>query len=96
MIDFSIFCQTLLWQRSIQNIAIFIESLYRFEPLQSRDVQEGDSREVQDQAVEVHPGDTDVCRKLGTPVDPERKVFDVRGQIQVLSVLVRLISRPAE
>lgn len=71
-------------------------SLYRFESLQSRDVQERDSRKVQDQAVEVYSGNTDVSGKLSAPVHPERKVLDVRGLIQLLYFHVRLISHLAE
>lgn len=67
---------------------------YHFEPLQCGDVQEGDGREVQDQAVDVHSGNTNVPCKLSVPVHPERKVLEVSGQI--LHVHVRVISRLAE
>lgn len=64
---------------------------YRFQSFQSRDVQEGDTREVQDQAVDVHSGNTDVSGKVCVPVNSERKVLDVKGQIKLLVVLIRLI-----
>lgn len=38
--------------------------MYRFESLYGRNIHEGDSREIQDQAVEVHSGDIDACRKI--------------------------------
>lgn len=65
-------------------------TLYRFEPLHGRDVQEGDSREVQDQAVDVHSGNTDVSGKLAIPIHLERRVLVVSGQIHLPSA--RLIS----
>lgn len=70
--------------------------LYRFESLQSRDIQEGDGREVQDQAVEVHSGDADVSGKLCVPVYPKREVLDISGQIQLLRVHVALVTHLAE
>ena len=66
--------------------------LYHFESFQSRDVQEGDSGEVQDQAVELHSGNPDVVGKLGIPVHPEWKAFEVSGLIHLLLVHARLIS----
>ncbi|KAA8578339.1 hypothetical protein FQN60_006018 [Etheostoma spectabile] len=56
----------------------------------SGDVQKRDSGEVQDQAVEVHSGNHDVGGKLGAPVDPDRKVLEVGGQVQVLHVALIL------
>ena len=63
---------------------------HSFEPLQSRDVQEGDGSKVQDHAVEVHSGDSDVGRKIYVPVDATRKVLEVNWQVQFLRVTVIL------
>lgn len=38
--------------------------MYHSESLDSRNVHKGDGREIQDQAVEVHSGNTDACSKL--------------------------------
>lgn len=60
--------------------------LYRFESLHSRDVQEGDSREVQDQAVDVHPGNADLRRRV-SPVDLDRTTLEVSGQVQIVRLI---------
>lgn len=55
---------------------------YHFQSLHGGDVDEGDGREVQDEAVDVHPGHLDVAWKISVPVYPEEKVLDVSGQVQ--------------
>lgn len=66
---------------------------YHFHSFHSRDIHEGDSREVQDQAVDVHSGNSDHSRELRVPVQWERKVLE---QIQLLQVDVRVVSALAE
>lgn len=60
--------------------------LYHFQSLHGGDVDEGDSGEVQDEAVDVHPGDLDVGWKISVPVHPEVKVLHVSGQIQLINI----------
>lgn len=72
------------------SVAALNDKTHSFEPLQSGDVQEGDSSKVQDQAVEVQSGDNNVSRKLGVPVDPGRKVLEVSRQVQLLHVALIL------
>lgn len=59
---------------------------YHFQSLHGGDVDEGDSGEVQDEAVDVHPGDLDVAWKISVPVHPEVKVLHVSGHIQRINV----------
>lgn len=59
---------------------------YHFKSLHSRDVNEGDSGEVQDEAVDIHPGDLDVVWKISLPVHPELKVLDVSWQVWCLNL----------
>lgn len=59
---------------------------YHFQSLHGGDVDEGDGGEVQDEAVDVHPGDLDVGWKISVPVHPELKVLRVSGQIQSINI----------
>lgn len=59
---------------------------YHFQSLHGGDVDEGDRGEVQDEAVDIHPGDLDVARKIGIPIHPEVKVLYISGQVQHLNL----------
>ena len=78
-------------RRAVARRALKNFFFYRFKPLQSRNIQERDSREVQDQTVEVNSGNTGLERKVSVPVYSERKVLDIYGQIQLLKCHIRVI-----
>lgn len=59
---------------------------YHFQSLHGGDVNEGDGREVQDKAVNVHRGHLDVAWKISAPVHPELKVLHVSGQVLPLNL----------
>lgn len=61
--------------------------LYHFESLDTRNVHEGDGREIQDQAVEVHSGNADVSRNLQL----RRDDTDITEAIPIFALLVALL-----
>lgn len=62
--------------------------MYHFESLYCRNVHKGNSREVQDQAVEVHSGNTYVCWKLQL----RRNDLDNTEFIQLVLLLAALVA----
>lgn len=62
---------------------IEVATRYHFQSLHGGDVNEGDSREVQDEAVDIHPGDLDVAWKISVPVYPEVKVLYISGHLDL-------------
>lgn len=59
---------------------------YHFQSLHGGDVNKGDGREVQDEAVDIHPGDFNVVWKISVPVYPEVKVLHVSRQVLCLDL----------
>lgn len=75
---------------------LFELSFYRFESLHRRNVQKGNSGEVEDQAVEVHSGEVDPGRKIGVHVYLKRDVLRITRRVHLLGVCIHFIgSRPA-
>lgn len=62
--------------------------MYHFESLDSRNVHEGDSRKIQDQAVDVHSWNTDACRKLQL----RRNDADITEIVELFALLLGLLS----
>lgn len=61
--------------------------MYHFKSLDGRNVYEGDGREIQDQAVDIHSWETNVCRNLQL----RRNDADITEAVQLFTLLVKLL-----
>lgn len=57
---------------------------YRFKTLECRYIDEGDSREIQDQTVDVDRRDRDVGRQFWVPVHLDWEIWVVYGLVKIL------------